>query len=215
MNKAWTHGVTLHVCNFCGWNIKYNVTVYKYKSSGVDVDQCRRWWKGEEPSSNSKFVARAFQGRTHNKVLKLSAMFPAMLPCMSRLLRSRYTMQYRAQHRFYPCKFFRAWHYMYVFFPSTLFHCVICICFDWPDVITLVYDTIYILYYLLTASDNEGSRYFSEETNGPFRTNTWGLKQQLGRSYCSDVNISKHFLVFTTQSLPFRLLSLVLFVLNA
>lgn len=29
------------------------------------------------------------------------------------------------------------------------------------------------------ASDNEGSRYFSEETNGPFRTNTWGLKQQL------------------------------------
>lgn len=28
-------------------------------------------------------------------------------------------------------------------------------------------------------SDMEGSRYFSEETNGPFRTNTWGLQQQL------------------------------------
>lgn len=31
-------------------------------------------------------------------------------------------------------------------------------------------------------SDSEGSRYFAEETNGPFRSNTWGLQQQLAEN---------------------------------
>ena len=38
------------------------------------------------------------------------------------------------------------------------------------------------LYSVLSASDNEGSRYFSEETNGPFRSNTWGPQQPIGKS---------------------------------
>ncbi|XP_073246154.1 uncharacterized protein [Porites lutea] len=32
------------------------------------------------------------------------------------------------------------------------------------------------------AADNEGSRYFSEETNGPFRSNTWGPQQPIGEN---------------------------------
>ena len=37
------------------------------------------------------------------------------------------------------------------------------------------------VYSVLSASDNEGSRYFSEETNGPFRSNTWGPQQPIGK----------------------------------
>ena len=37
------------------------------------------------------------------------------------------------------------------------------------------------LYFVLSAADNEGSRYFSEETNGPFRSNTWGAPQLTGK----------------------------------
>ena len=40
----------------------------------------------------------------------------------------------------------------------------------------------YELFFLFftTVADSEGSRYFSEEANGPFRSNTWGLQQPLG-----------------------------------
>ncbi|XP_078346918.1 uncharacterized protein LOC144632193 isoform X2 [Oculina patagonica] len=34
-------------------------------------------------------------------------------------------------------------------------------------------------------TDGEGSRYFSEETNGPFRSNTWGLQQATGNEELS------------------------------
>ena len=40
----------------------------------------------------------------------------------------------------------------------------------------------YELFFLFftTVADSEGSRYFSEESIGPFRSNTWGLQQPLG-----------------------------------